>query len=129
MNPASREQPYAQRQFLSLNETTGFFEVPTGGSDIRYAPTNDCFYTDTGYNNSSDFWYDRNLNEIRDELYTDPIADDNPFGDRGVASNNGISGDSNGAFDLMDRVQGGIDYGSIVNIIISGRNFRLPNAP
>lgn len=129
MNPASREQPYAQRQFLSLNETTGFFEVPTGGSDIRYAPTNDCFYTDTGYNNSSDFWYDRNLNEIRDELYTDPIADDNPFGDRGVASINGISGDSNGAFDLMDRVQGGIDYGSIVNIIISGRNFRLPNAP
>jgi len=128
-NPASREQPYAQRQFLRLNETTGFFEVPTGGSDIRYAPTNDCLYTATGYNNSADFWYDRNLNEVRDELYTDPIADDNPFGDRGVASISGISGDSNGAFDLMDRLQGGVDYGSIVNLIISGRNFRLPHAP
>ncbi|MFZ4850534.1 MAG: hypothetical protein ACOYL7_15525 [Caldilinea sp.] len=127
---AVRFQPYAQRQFVQLNESSGFFEVPSGGSDIRYAPTDSCLYSATGYNNAVDFWYDRTLNRVRDEVYTDPLAEsDNPFGDRGVASIAGAANDADGAFDLMDSVQATTDYGSIVNLLIHGRGYDLPEAP
>jgi len=131
MGGSSRFQPYAQRQFVRLNTSTGFFEVPSGGSDIRYAPTDNCLYSVGGsYDNTVDFWYDRTLNAVRDEVYTDPLADsDNPFGDRGVASLAGGSSDADGLFDLMDSVQATTDYGSIVNRIINGRNYNLPVAP
>lgn len=128
---ADRFRPFAQRQFVRLDESTGFFIVPAGGSDIRYAPTNDCLYedADSEYDNSVDFWYDRNLNFVRDEVYADPLANDNPFGDRGVAALAGVSDDTEGLFDLMDVVQGGLDYGTIVNMIIYGRGYDLPVAP
>ena len=128
---SSRFQPYAQRQFVRLNDSTGFFEVPAGGSDIRYAPTDTCLYSVGGsYDNTVDFWYDRTLNGVRDETYTDPLADsDNPFGDRGVASLTAGTSDVDGIFDLMDTTQATTDYGSVVNTIRNGRGYELPVAP
>ena len=67
---------------------------------------------------------------MRDEVYTDPLAEsDNPFGDRGVASVAGAANDADGAFDLMDSVQATTDYGSVVNLLIHGRGYDLPEAP
>lgn len=62
-------QPYAQRQSVTFNSTTGHFETPTGGSDLRYAPTNNCQYDGDG-----SFWYDRNLNLTDDETPADLIV-------------------------------------------------------
>lgn len=55
-------QPYAQRQFVEYNTTSFLWEQPAGGSDILYAPTNDCTYDGTG-----SFWYDRNLDTLVNE--------------------------------------------------------------
>ncbi len=64
-NPTATE--YAQRQFVRWNNTTELWEVPAGGSDIRYAPTNSCLYDGTGT-----FKYDRNLNSsFADEVAAD----------------------------------------------------------
>lgn len=52
---------YAQRQFIQYNAATSKFDVPGGGSDIVYAPTNSCTYEAAG------FWYDRDLDTANDE--------------------------------------------------------------
>ena len=62
-------QSYAQRQFISYDATTYHWTQPTGGSDILYAPTNDCTYDGSGT-----FWYDRNLNTANDEGSTDLVV-------------------------------------------------------
>lgn len=56
---------FAQRQFVEYSSAKGVFVVPSGGSDIRYAPTNSCL------NTSSSFQYDRNLNGSLDESAPD----------------------------------------------------------
>lgn len=63
--PTGLQTIYAQRQFISYDSTTGKWSQPTGGSDIRYAPTDSCTY------NASGFWYDRNLNGANDETAAD----------------------------------------------------------
>ena len=60
-------QNYAQLQFREYNASSGKFEVPTGGSDIIYAPTNSCLYEGTPAN----FWYDRDLDGTNNEADTD----------------------------------------------------------
>lgn len=62
-------QDYAQRQFIEYNSTSFLWEQPSGGSDILYAPTNDCTY-----DGSSSFWYDRNLSGTIDEASSDLIV-------------------------------------------------------
>lgn len=57
---------YAQRQFVRFNATSNLWEQPTGGSDIRYAPTDACTYAGTGT-----FWYDRDLNGAVNETSSD----------------------------------------------------------
>jgi hypothetical protein len=54
-------QPYAQRQFVAFEAATGKWKQPAGGSDIRYAPTNDCTYTNAQRSAGATFWYDRDL--------------------------------------------------------------------
>lgn len=63
--PVGLQTAYAQRQFIRYDSSTGKWSQPTGGSDIRYAPTDSCTYTGSG------FWYDRNLNGVNDEIATD----------------------------------------------------------
>ena len=55
-----------QHQAVVFDPLVGLFEVPAGGSHITYAPTNQCTYDGEG-----DFWYDRNLNRMDDELVGD----------------------------------------------------------
>jgi hypothetical protein len=52
---------YVQRQFVAFDRATGRWTQPTGGSDIRYAPTNDCTYTNAQRGAGATFWYDRDL--------------------------------------------------------------------
>lgn len=63
--PTGLQTQYAQRQFIRYDSATGKWSQPTGGSDIRYAPTDSCTY------NASGFWYDRNLNGVNDEAPAD----------------------------------------------------------
>lgn len=56
---------YAQRQAIQYNSTTSKWESTTGGSNIRYAPTNSCTYSGTG------FWYDRDLSQANNESTSD----------------------------------------------------------
>ncbi len=64
---------YAQRQFVTLNSTTGIVEAT--GSDITYAPTNSCTYDGSGT-----FAYDRDLDgDLTDEtaatnVVTSPVT-------------------------------------------------------
>ncbi|HHM05287.1 MAG TPA: hypothetical protein ENJ19_06035 [Gammaproteobacteria bacterium] len=60
-------QAYAQRQFVEFNDTSGLWEVPTGGSDIVYAPTNSCTYEGSPAN----FWYDRDVDGSENETDQD----------------------------------------------------------
>jgi hypothetical protein len=56
---------YAQRQSFEYNGTSGTFDVPTGGSDITYAPRNTCTY---GTSDTAGFVYDRDLDgDLSDE--------------------------------------------------------------
>jgi hypothetical protein len=52
---------YAQRQFVAFDRASGKWKQPAGGSDIRYAPTNDCTYTNAQRSAGATFWYDRDL--------------------------------------------------------------------
>jgi hypothetical protein len=74
-------QPYAQRQSLKWNSTLSIWEVPTGGADIRYAPTNSCQYA-----GGASFWYDRDLtndpttaSSSQADLVVDPTNSTYPF--------------------------------------------------
>ena len=51
----------AQRQFVAFDAGAGKWTQPAGGSDIRYAPTNSCTYTNTERASGGVFWYDRDL--------------------------------------------------------------------
>ena len=51
----------AQRQFVTFDAGAGKWTQPAGGSDIRYAPTNSCTYTNTERASGGVFWYDRDL--------------------------------------------------------------------
>lgn len=98
-------QPYAQRQFISFNATSGKFEIPTGGSDIVFAPTNSC-----AYEGGSNFMYDRNLSGSAD-------ADDVV-----IVNSNGIStGPTNLGLDLMKK-----DTAATMQEAINARGFVLP---
>jgi hypothetical protein len=55
------ETSYAQRQFVAFDAASGLWRQPAGGSDIRYAPTNDCTYTNATRSGGATFWYDRDL--------------------------------------------------------------------
>ncbi len=65
-SPVGLHKEYAQRQFINYNSSTGKWETPTAGANIRYAPTDACTYS-----GSSSFWYDRNLNGSNDETAAD----------------------------------------------------------
>jgi hypothetical protein len=57
-------QTYAQFQPIAYNSTDGQYEPSTTvTSQIRYAPTSTCTWTDAQWNNGdpSGFWYDRSL--------------------------------------------------------------------
>ncbi len=101
-------QAYAQRQFVTFNTGTGQFYVPAGGSDIRYAPTNNCQYDGTG-----SFWYDRDLdgmvNETAADLAVTPTAV-NPL-------------------DLMTAVDTDADGTPTVAEAIAARGYDEPVAP
>lgn len=65
-------QDFTQRQFFTLDETSGLFFTATGGSDIGYAPTNSCEYDGSGT-----FIYDTDLdNDLSDETASPAIAAD-----------------------------------------------------
>ena len=97
-------QLFAQREFLRFNSSTNFFEVPTGGDDIVYAPTNDCTYLGT-----DSFEYDRN-------------QDDNASNDI-VIVKVGATGSSELEFDLFSYT------GSTVAAMLKNRGATLPTAP
>ncbi len=99
-------QAYAQRQFVSFNSTSGLWTQPTGGSDIRYGPTNSCFCT-----YASGFRYDRNLNSTDDELPTEIDV---------------ISGSTTSPLDLMDTTIGTTTYATIQEAIL-GRGYTKPS--
>lgn len=68
---------YAQRQFVAFDAATGRWTQPVGGSDIRYAPTNSCSYTNAQRTAGATFWYDRALTNATSGLPAEPslIAD------------------------------------------------------
>lgn len=98
-------QLYAQRQFLTFNSTTNYFETTAGGSDITYAPTNNCLYDGSG-----SFAYDRDLNGSID---ANDIA----------IVKVGASGASELEFDLFSYT------GSTVAEMIENRGTHLPVGP
>ncbi len=103
-------QPNAQRQFISFDSTSNLWTQPTGGSDIRYAPTNSCL---AAY--STGFRYDRNLNgSLTDEVPTDID----------VLAPTGLSTD----LDLMSTTIGSTTYGTIQEAITTGRNYTKPSS-
>ena len=55
-----------QHQGVAFDPDSGRFDVPPDGSHITYAPTNACTHE-----GPSDFWYDRNLNRVDDEVPSD----------------------------------------------------------
>lgn len=98
-------QLYVQRQFLTFNSSSNFFETTTSGSNITYAPTNSCQYDGNGT-----FEYDRNLDSV---LNSSDIA----------IVKVGASRSSELEFDLFDY------NGSTVAEMISNRGAHLPVAP
>lgn len=95
-------QPFAQRQFFSLNETTGLFTTPTGGNDIQYAPTNSC-----SYDGSGSFVYDTDLDgDLSDETMLGAIAED-----------------------LLDAFDLDSDGTPTIPEAIENRGYQLPNIP
>jgi hypothetical protein len=101
-------QPYAQRQFVTFNSTTGHFETPTGGADLRYAPTNNCQYDGGGA-----FWYDRNLNGVDDETPADLT----------------VTPGSVNPLDLMEAVDSDGDGTATIAEKIATRGYDAPVAP
>ena len=99
-------QSYAQREFIRHSTSTSFFEVPTGGDDITYAPTNSCKYDGTG-----SFQYDRN-------------QDGNLTGSDVVTVKTGASGASELEFDLFQYGS----YSTVADMIVA-RGATLPTAP
>lgn len=65
VSPVGLQTRYAQRQFIRYDLTTNKWSQPAGGGNIRYAPTDSCAYTGSG------FWYDRNLSGSNDETTAD----------------------------------------------------------
>ncbi len=102
-------QPYAQRQFVTFNSTTGHFETPTGGSDLRYAPTNNCQYDGDG-----SFWYDRNLNGVDDETPAELTV---------------MPGSAASPLDLMEAVDSDGDGTATIAEKIATRGYNAPVAP
>ncbi len=98
-------QLYAQRQFLTYDTSTTLFETSIAGSNITYAPTNNCTYL-----GNDSFEYDRDLNG---SLSIDDIA----------TVKVGASGSSELEFDLFDYT------GSTVAEMIINRGAHLPIAP
>lgn len=105
---ASSLQPYAQRQFITFNSTTGHFDTPAGGSDLRYAPTNSCQYDGSGA-----FWYDRNLNGAEDETPDDVI----------------VTPGAVNPFDLMEAIDSDGDGAATIAEKIAARGYHIPVAP
>jgi hypothetical protein len=65
-------QNFSQRQFFTLDESTGLFTTSAGGSDITYAPTNSCEYDGSGT-----FVFDSDLdNDLADEVASPAITAD-----------------------------------------------------
>lgn len=102
-------QDYVQRQFLRLNTASGKWETPSGGSNIRYAPTNSCQYT-TAEQTTSSFVYDRDLDG-------DPANDTAPSL---LAEIN--TSPTPSTFDLKDK---GTD--ATLAEMMYGRGYRLPS--
>ena len=100
-------QPYVQRQFVSWDESSEQWQTPAGGSDILYAPTNNCQYDGTGT-----FWYDRNLNSAVDESISD------------LEVHSAGSG-SSPKIDLMDTNYGGTVYPNIA-AVVAARGYTAP---
>jgi hypothetical protein len=63
---------YAERQFVAFDATTGKWSQPPGGSDMRYAPTNDCVYTNAEHAAGATFWYDRAITGAASGMTSDP---------------------------------------------------------
>ncbi len=107
-------QAYAQRQNLTFNSTTGLWTQPTGGSDVRYAPTNSCQYTNAQRTGGATFWYDRDLTgattgmSSQANLIVDPTDTTYPF-------------------DLMTTTSGGMTYPTITEAI-AARGYTLPSS-
>ncbi|MBI3899229.1 MAG: hypothetical protein HY308_13160 [Gammaproteobacteria bacterium] len=61
---------YAQRQSLTFDATASKWLVGASSSDIRYAPTTTCEYTNATHGGGATFWYDRNLTGANSGLST-----------------------------------------------------------
>jgi len=100
---------YAQRQAFQYNSGTSIFDVPTGGSDIVYAPRNSCTYQNT---DTAGFLYDRNLNNsLADETinttYVYTAAAPGGFADLDLMTTAGATDvDSSGTIDIFDKMLG-----------------------
>ncbi len=100
---------YAQRQFVTLNSTTGIVEAT--GSDIAYAPTNSCTYDGSG-----SFVYDRDVDgDLTDEtastiVVTDPVS-------------------SGLLLDLYSAIDVNLDGTATMCETIESRGFSSPMAP
>jgi hypothetical protein len=95
-------QDYTQRQFFTLDETSGLYFTSTGGSDISYAPTNSCEYDGSGT-----FKYDTDLdNDLSDETASPAITTD-----------------------LMSAVDTDGDTIATIAEAILNRGFNLPDIP
>ena len=101
-------QSYAQRQFVTFNTGSGHFDMPPGGSDMRYAPTNSCQYDGT-----DSFWYDRNLDNTANE----------------TAADLAVTSTSANPFDLMEAIETDGDGTPTIAEAIAARGYDEPVAP
>ncbi|MES2205736.1 MAG: hypothetical protein V4525_02940 [Pseudomonadota bacterium] len=102
---------YVQRQALAWNSTLSKWEVATtGGSDIRYAPTNSCQYVPTTGNT---FWYDRDLTG-------------NTFGDPAQSNLMVDPANSTYPFDLKNTTVSPTTYNTIAEMM-NARGYKLPS--
>jgi hypothetical protein len=107
-------QPYAQRQFIAFNATTGLWAQPAGGSDVRYAPTTSCQYTNAQRTGGATFWYDRDLTGASTGMSTQANLIVDPA-------------DTTYPFDLMTTSSGGMTHPTITDAI-AARGYTLPSS-
>ena len=103
---------YAQRQHITRSDSSGLFEPSNSNgssSNITYAPTTSCTHA-----GGDSFLYDRDLDGDLNDETSDTVN---------VGTGQTL------AFDLMDAVQAGTDYGTIDLYIQNGRGYDLPDYP
>lgn len=99
----ARFQPYAQRQAVQFNNTTGFYD--STDVDIHYAPTVSCLYDGSG-----SFWYDRDLDRQPFELSSDIVV-------------------TTATLDLLQPYDLDLDSNATITEALEFRGYRLPSVP